>query len=58
MTEVSKNVQTSQTNYLCDHCKLANVVWDATPLYLHEHTCPNCNTKITLPKIYPYVTYK
>lgn len=58
MAESSKNVITSQTDYICDACQKAPVAVVNSIPYPYVHICPNCKTVISLPKVYPYITYK
>lgn len=58
MAESSKVVTTQQTDYICDACGKSPVQLVSDISMPYVHVCPNCQTVVSLPKVYPYISYK
>lgn len=59
MSEIKRPVvSTTQIDYQCDSCKLANVVYSESGFPgKYTHTCPTCKVSVILKEPYPKVVY-
>lgn len=58
MSEIIKQMKVTRKEYLCDQCKIDNMIYLDDHVYTHggkyyKHECPNCKYTTWLEYIYP-----